>query len=135
MIIMEKAIHELLKTFANGRVYALRAPQNATTPFIVFQRISSDRWRSINGPSGVGQATMQIDCYATTIYAAKQLAVDIEEALDGYSGNVTISDDSPPDVVVIGGISLQDDVDLLDDTDEPFLYRNSANYLVTYDTE
>jgi hypothetical protein len=132
---MEKAIYELLKTFASGRVYALRAPQNATTPFIVFQRTGSERWRSINGPSGVGQALMQIDVYADTIYAAKELAVDIEESLDGYSGNVTISDDSPPDVVVIGGISLQDDVDLIDQTDEPLLYRNSATYLVTYDTE
>jgi hypothetical protein len=31
------------------------------------------------------------------------------------------------------GVSLQSDDDLLDQTDEPFLYRNSATYLVTYE--
>jgi hypothetical protein len=135
MIVLEKAIYEILKNKAGGRVYALRAPQNATTPFIVYQRVSSERWRSINNPSGIGQATIQIDCYGSTIYSAKELAVDIENLLDGYSGNVTITGSSPQDVVVVGGVTLQNDVDIIDDTDEPMLYRNIARYLFTYETE
>lgn len=135
MIVMEKAIYELLKTKAGGRVYAMRAPQNSAAPFIVYQRIGSTRWRCINNPSGVGQADVRIDVYDTTFYGSKELAVDVEETLDGYSGSVIITGDSPQDVVVIGGISLQDDVDIIDQTDQPMLYRNSATYLITYETE
>ena len=135
MIILEKAIYELLKTKASGRVYAMRAPQNSTAPFIVYQRVDSSRWRSINAPSGIGQATIQIDCYDSTVYGAKELAVDIEKLLDGYAGSVTITGNSPQDVVVIGGVTLQSDVDMVDQTDEPLLYRNMARYLFTYETE
>ncbi len=131
---MEKALFELIKTYASGRIYALRAPQNVTAPFVVFQRIDSDRWRSLTGPSGVAQATVQIDCYAETYYAAKELSEQIEQTLDGYQGIVYFGSDSPLDSVYIGGISLQNDSDIIDQTDEPLLYRNTANYLVTYYT-
>lgn len=132
----DKAIYELLKTYASGRVYAMLAPQNATAPFIVFQEIDSERWRSINGPSGVAQATFQIDVYDDSIYDAKTLAAQIEETLDGFSGNVDMAgSDSPSNILNIGGISLQNAVDLIDQTEEPLLYRRSATYLVTYHQE
>jgi hypothetical protein len=129
---MEDAIYTLLSGFASGRVYALRAPQNSPTPFIVYQRIGSERWRSINNPSGIGQAVIQIDAYADTFADSKNLAAQIESALDGFRGLVYYGSNSPQDVVNIGGITLSGDNDLLDQTEEPFLYRNTANYLVTY---
>lgn len=132
MKLVEPAIYELLRTLAAGRVYALRAPQNSTAPFIIFQRIDSERWRAINGPSGIAQVTIQVDCYASTYYAAKELAAEIEEILDGYRGTVSWGEGSPQEFVRIGGVSLQNDSDLLDQTEEPFLYRNTATYLVTY---
>ena len=135
MKIVEKGIYELLKGLAGGRVYALRAPQNATAPFIVYQRLGSERWRSFNAPSGIAQADIQIDVYATDIYTSKDIGADIEGILDGYAGSVIISSDSPPDAVVIGGVTLQGDVDFIDETDEPFLFRNSARYTVTYEQE
>jgi len=52
MKIVEYAIFELLDGLASGRIYALRAPQNVTAPFVVFQRVGGERWRSINDPSG-----------------------------------------------------------------------------------
>jgi hypothetical protein len=73
--------------------------------------------------------------YATDIYTAKDIGASIEGILDGYAGSVIISSDSPPDVVVIGGVTLQGDVDFIDETDEPFLFRNSARYTVTYEQE
>lgn len=130
---VERGIYDLLKSYASGRVYIMRAPQGATAPFIVFQRTGSERWRSINGPSGIAQADIQIDVYAETLYAAKDLAATIEAAIDGYRGTVYYGNNSPQDSVVICGISLQNDIDLFDQTDEPFLFRNSMSYLVTYE--
>jgi len=125
---MERGIFEKLKTFAGGRVYALQAPQNSKTPFVVFQRIESERWRSVNGPSGMAQARLQVDAYGDDYYTVKELAADIEAALDGFRGTVEFDGGS----VNIGGISLQTDEDLLDQTMPPQLYRNRAEYLVTY---
>lgn len=135
----ERALHALISqnaaVIAAGaaeRVYAMRADQNAQEPFIVFQRTDSDRWRSINGPSGVAQAWIQIDVYAEQYYTAKDLAYAIEKQLDGFRGLVPFGDNSPQDVIKIAGIALQNDLDIFDQTDQPYLQRNSASYLVTY---
>src|SRR3954469_6412299 len=109
---MERALFELLSGYAGGRVYALRAPQDVVSPFVVFQRIESGRWRSINGPSGMAQATMQVDVYDDDYYGAKDLAAQIEETLDGYRGTVSYTGGSTR----IAGISLDSDSDLLDQT-------------------
>ena len=132
MKIVERAIYELLKTLASGKVYALRAPQGDTGPFIIFQRTDSERFRSINGPSGIAQAFIQVDCYATDYYQSKELGASVEEILDGHRGIVYYGDDSPQEFVNIGGISLQTDVDIIDQTDEPLLFRSTATYLATY---
>lgn len=134
----EKAIDELIKihvgTDDDGqkKLYALRAPDNITDEFIVFQRTDNDRDRHINGPSGLSQALIQIDCYSKSYYGAKDLAALVEGTLDGYSGTVAYGTDSPQESIVINAISLQNDIDLLEQEVEPLLYRNSASYLVTY---
>jgi len=132
---MERALYEKIKTtpVPGNRIYALRAPQNASAPFVVYQRIDSDRWRHINGPTGMVQATMQIDIYAVSYNQAKQLALDIENTLDGFRGTVAYGSNSPQDTIRFGGISCQTDLDILDQTDEPFLYRVSQDYLITYE--
>lgn len=135
MFSADKPLYQLLKNLAGGRVYAMRAPQNTPAPFIVFQEVDSSRWRSINGPTGFAQASFQVDSYATTLYAAKELALSVESIIDGYSGSVAINTDSPTVFVKIGGISYQNGIDLLDQTEEPLLYRRSDNYLVTYEQE
>lgn len=136
MKICEPALFELIKDVLTGApVYALRAPDGAQGPFIIYQRTDSERWRSINGPSGIAQAWIMIDCYAEKYFTAKQMGTDIEAILDGYRGTVLYGDNSPQDSVVICGISLQNDEDLLDQTDEPVLFRHSASYLVTYKQE
>lgn len=135
MKIAEYAIFELLKNLAGGRVYAIRAPQNSVAPFIIFQRVDSQRWRAINGPDGIAQAFIQIDSYASGFYQAKELAAEVESLLDGFRGTVYYGTDSPRGYVKIGGISLQGDSDLLDQTEEPLLFRNMMTFLVTYNQE
>lgn len=129
---VEPAIYELLKTLASGHVYVMRAPDNAAAPFIIFQRIDSERWRDINAPSGMAKASIQIDCYHSSYYASKSLAGMVEEILDGYKGTVLHGSGSPQQSVIIAGVVLENDVDILDQEDEPALFRNSAVYSVTY---
>lgn len=137
MKIVEPAIHELLKNLASGAVYALRAPDGAPGPFVIFQRTDRDQFgknfmnRSANMP-GLVQAVMQIDAYAPGYYQAKELSAAIETILDGYSGTVYYGGNSPQDFVIITGASLQNDVDILDQTDRPLLFRVSNSYLITY---
>lgn len=129
---VEPALVELLKDVAPGKVYMMRAKQNETGPFIIIQRMDSERWRAINGPSGMAQANIQIDVYATTYKLAKTRAGQVESILDGFRGVVYHGDDSPRDFVRIAGATLQNDIDIADQTDEPFLFRNSMIFAVTY---
>lgn len=137
--IPDPAIFEMLKPLAgtdgdgNPKVYALRAPQNIDPPFIVFQEIDSDRDHVLNGASTApASAYFQIDAYALLPYEAKQLGADIEQALDAFRGTVNHGTNSPQDFLEITGITYQNGSDLPDQTDEPFLYRRLAVYLVTY---
>lgn len=141
---MERALFEKLKSAAGTsvgvgttldpkRIYAMRAPQNAKEPFIIYQRVSSERWRHLQGPSGMVQAMMQIDFYHATYNGARDLALAMEAALDGFRGTVAYGGDSPQATVRFGDISCQNDVDIFDQTDAPFLYRVSADYLITYE--
>jgi hypothetical protein len=130
--IVDSGLYELLKGLAGGRVFFLVAKQNETTPFIIIQTVSSDRWRDINDPSGMAQATVQIDCYADTFMDAKQLSGQIEAILDGYRGTVSYGATSPQSTVRIAGASLQNEFDTLDQTAAPRLFRNLSTYLVTY---
>ncbi len=129
----EPAIFELLKALAGGNVFGGRAKKNQESPFIIYQRADSVRWRSLNGPSGLAQAYIQIDSYEKDYNAARALAAQVETVLDGYRGIVYYGSGSPQDFVRIGAISAQSDVDLLDQTDEPLLHRVSATFLVTYE--
>ena len=133
---MERALFEKLKSanlVAESKIYALRAKQGDTGPFIIYQRISSERWRHINGPTGMVQAMMQIDIYTGDYNETKALALQVEQLLDGFRGTVAYGDDSPRETLRFGGISLQNDIDIFDQTDEPFLCRVSQDYLITYE--
>lgn len=132
--IAEHAIYELLKTKSSGRVYFMRAPQNVSAPFVIIQRVAGSRdFRSINNAPNIVQATIQIDVYAESYFEMKIISSDIESTLDAYRGLVYYGDDSPQDFVRIAGVSMQSENDLIDQTEEPFLYRHTADYLVTYE--
>jgi len=129
---VEPAIVELIDSVIPNKIYHMRAPDNTSGEFIIIQRTNSERWRSINAPSGMVQAEIQIDAYAATITRARAIGAEIETILDGYMGVVSYGNDDPQISVDIAGISLQNEFDTFDQTDTPMLYRNLANYLVTY---
>lgn len=129
---IEEAVFELLKTLASGKVYYARAPEDVAGSYIVMQRTGSSRWRTINGASGMAQDNFQIDCYGTEQFAVHTLARQVEGILSGYRGTVNVPT-IPVVAVRIGGISLLDENDLLEEEKEEFIYRNLAQYLITYE--
>lgn len=133
MKIVEYGIYQLLSSLASGNVFMLRAPQNVTAPFIVVQRVAGERWRSINAPCGLAQVTVQIDCYAAEYFTMKDLSNDVENILDGYRNTVYYGSSSPQESVRIAGCSMQGESEILDQTEEPFLYRNTMTFLVTFE--
>lgn len=137
---MERALYTLLKSVPSmgigepttPRIYGLRAPQNVAAPYIVFQRVNTFDWRSINNPSGVAQAEMQIDFYAPSYYAAKDLSEKVNKVLDGFRGELVQHGASPVAYTKFGGISRQNAIETIDETAAPVLYRVTATYTVTY---
>jgi hypothetical protein len=117
---------------AGGRIYPLSAPQSVVTPYVVYQRISAVRLRTLDGPEGRSMPRMQIDAYATTWLAARALADAIRQALDGFDGTVTIGNDSPPETERIRAASLQTDRDFIETDVDPKLYRVSSDYFVVH---
>lgn len=83
-------------------VYPQAAPQNLEPPFITYARVSAERLRSFDGPSGLARPRMQVDCWAAGYRQARQLADATRRALDGWR--------SPADGVP--GAMLESDRDL-----------------------
>ena len=136
MPMLERAIHERLKALAGGKVYGLVAPDKAKAPFVIYNRIDSDRpARHLRGPSGMATAFIQVDAYAAEYYAAKEIGQQIEVLLNGFQGDIAYGDDSPQQYVKIYSSALLNDVDVLDETDKPYLFRNSYQFSITYRQE
>lgn len=113
-----------LSAFVGNRVYPLVAPNYVETPYIAYKRVSGPRWRSISGPSGVAQPRIQIDVYDLTYAGAKATAKAVRKALDGYRGVIG--------GIVIGGITVSSDHDMIEDTVSPMLYRVNIDIIVTH---
>ncbi len=128
-------VYELLKDLVSNQVFVMKAPDNTKGDFIVIQKTDSTRWRSIKAPSGIAQANIQVDSYSNTFYTARDIASQVEVILDGFRGTVSYGGSIPQDTIKIGGISLQNDIDLIEQEEEDTLYRVSASYLVTYEQE
>lgn len=127
------AIVEMLNPLAAGNVFIGRAPQGQKPPFIIVQKLGGDRFRDMKGPAGVAQNRVQIDAYDERYNNTAKLGTDIEAILDGFTGAVYYGDNDPQDEFVeIIGLTLIDEGDILDETDHPILWRNNAEYLVSY---
>lgn len=61
-------------------------PQGEPLPGIVLNMISGDTPRHMQGQGGMLSSRVQVDCYALTIDAAKQVSRAVIAALSGYRG-------------------------------------------------
>lgn len=76
---------------ASSRIGPPPLDQDATLPAIVYQRISSNRTLALDGPTGKGEARIQLTCWAETYPAAVALGNAARIALNGYRGTVTVA--------------------------------------------
>lgn len=112
---------------AGTRVYPAPAPEDATYPLIVYQRISTVRVRSMLGGSQLAKARLQINAHAQTYAAAKTLADEIRNALDDYAGTMG--------TVNVSGCFLEDDADMPDVSPDLLgnrLYGVRMDFLIGY---
>lgn len=130
-LFIDQAVKYLLDSLSIGDVYAQHAPEEARPPFVTFQRISGRKFRDINGPSGLSQATIQIDVFSDDHLVALQISDSIRILLDGYRDTVTIA----PDSIRIAGVSFQEERDFIESNTDPELYRASVDYLFTYEED
>lgn len=58
----------------------------STKPYLTYYRITSDRPKSNDGPTGQAVVHYQLDAYADDLLTAKQVADAVRLAVDGYAG-------------------------------------------------
>lgn len=125
---VENAIYQLIKTMAGGKVYFALAPTNENGPFIVINLTGHERWSSLSGPSGLSDSSIQIDVYAQSRAPMKALSSQVIDILDGYRGTVM----TPSGTIRIGATKLEDAYDLIDQEDEPVMFRSLLRFSVIY---
>lgn len=116
------------------RVYPAPAPQDVAFPFITFQRITTTRDYTLEGPCGLAAATFQVDCWVQSREAqqaaggaylqARALAKAVRLALNVTNGTIA---------GVGCSISLANERDLVES--EPRLRRCSMDFTILHDEE
>lgn len=64
-----------------ARIYPVDLPQDPTLPAMSYQRISSQPQTSMGGFCGLDNPRIQIDCWATSYSAVKELAEAVRDAM------------------------------------------------------
>jgi len=123
--ILEVALQTKLAAIAGSNgAYPLFAPQDAAAPYILFGRVDTDRDFTLEGPSGLADARIEITPYAPGYVQALTLAGLIRQALNGFIGTVS--------GVEILACRLDTDSDTFEDGTNPKLFAAPAFYLISY---
>jgi len=131
---IEKAIDSLLRSNAtltalvSGRIYPMIRDQADGLPAVTFQIISAPRLHAFDGPIGMVQARIQINCFAADDpLGAANISEIIRKAFDGFQG-------SPADVR-IEALLIEDLSDLpviVPENERQNVYAKTMDFIVTY---
>jgi len=86
---MEKALKKYLAdnvSLVSGRVHSMKLPQGATLPALTFFRVSPKPLHSHQGFSHYTEGRWQVSCWAMKHGDAREIASEVRDVLDGYSG-------------------------------------------------
>lgn len=93
LLAADTGVQGILGFSAAGSIYQSVMPEDRTLlPCIVYQFVGGSSTPTL-GTSGVQRSRVQVDCWATTADASKQLADAVRKALNGYQG--TLQDGTP----------------------------------------
>jgi hypothetical protein len=89
---LEESLYTYLSTdsgisaLISTRVYPEVAPQSASAPFLVYQRITTQRIHTMSADQGFVMATMQFTVWDNTITSARSVSEAVRAALQNHSG-------------------------------------------------
>jgi hypothetical protein len=98
---------------ANFRIYPIVLPQNTGLPAITFQRIANPRVNSFDAGGGIDAPRIQVDAWATTRKAARELAMEVKRVVENGAA--------------FGGWLISD-AEFYEDDVDPRLYRVSQDF-------
>ena len=110
------------------RVYPVIAPATAALPFINWRRSAVQREHTLSGPAGHPTVTLQVDAFAETYEAVRELADRCRSTLDGWGGSLG-------NWIVVSHVSLIGESDgfvSLAGGDLPPVYSVSQTYTVLW---
>ena len=96
-----------------SRIYPLVLPQKPTLPAVTFQRIANARVNSFDACGGIDNPRIQVDCWATTRKAARELAMEVKRVVEAAT---------------TFGAWLITDAEFYEDDVDPRLYRVSMDF-------
>jgi len=121
----ESSFYTWLKTkvpLVSNRVYAVLAPQDVSSPYIVYTLISAPRDYTHDGPSGIVEARYQLNICTDTYAEAKAIADQLRSALSGFSGLL--------ESVTVFSAMLDTELDSHEDNAD--LYVIFCDYIISY---
>ena len=110
------------------RIFPVLAPETASLPFATWRRQAVQRESSLSGPIGMPVVTLALELYATTYYAARELADRCRRKLDGWGTDVASS-------VSVRHVELQNESDgfvQLAGGDLPPVYAVTQTYTILW---
>jgi len=127
---IEDLIYSRLSGFAGlaalvaTRIYANRAPQNVTRPYIVFHLVTEEtpQPQQVTGATDLIRARYQFDCYAENLPAARDVRAQLRLALKRWKSA------GPPLVQVVFALTA---IDLSEP--ETRLHNCTADYEINYE--
>ncbi len=87
-MLAESTITDIVGIGLDAGIYPGIPPPDATAPFISFRRISYQRIESLNGPTTLARATMQIDCWGSNNETMASLSEAVRALFDGFRGDM-----------------------------------------------
>jgi hypothetical protein len=126
---IETALFGYLSTYAGltalvgTRVYPLNLPPKPTLPAVTYQKVSGARIRTMGNTNLGGRPRFQLTAWADTYAGAKDVAAQLQAALEGYNG-------------VMGGVTVRmaEQGNELDDRDpETGRYLTILDFTIIYE--
>jgi len=116
-----------LNAAIGGRVYPVSAPQKATLPYIVVNRVSEDEGEILSGASGILEARMSVSVVASSAGDADLIGEVANKALRNVTG-LQLSEGSPP---VAASVTVRrDGSDFTDHSDDRSVTRRVIDYRI-----